>query len=214
MAEARKRQLRRTLTIAGGVIAVGLVVWFLYLKLFPVDPKVAESYRRINKGEQLVQQSSDWGGALAEFRAASALTPEDYDVWLRVGVAEEQVGNAEAAQDAWQRARGLLPSELEFLKGRAAAYLLFSLVDAADRDVQAALKIKNDDAQTWYQAASVFEARNQVNEAVDALDKASTYAQETHQDELTALARYRMGMLMQRAAIPQMTATPGATPTP
>ena len=110
------------------------------------------------------------------------------------------------------RARALLPSDSDFLKGRAAAYLLFSLVDPADKDLQAALKIKNDDAQAWYQAATVFEARGQIQDAIDALDKASTYAEETHQDELTALARYRMGMMMQRGALPQVTATPAGPP--
>lgn len=208
VAQTRKRQWRRVLTIAGAVVAVALVAWFLYQRFFPVDPKVAESYRRVGKGEQLILQDNDWRGALAEFQAASVLTPDDYNAWLRVGVAEEQLGDASAAQEAWQRGRALLPVESDFLKGRAAAYLLFDLIDLADRDIQAALKLKNDDAQAWYQAASVYEARNQVEAAVDALDKASTYAEQTHQDELTALARYRMGMLMQRAAMPQLSATP------
>ena len=43
-------------------------------------------------------------------------------------------------------------------------------------------------------------------------DKASTYALETHQDELTAIARYRMGMLMQQLNFQQP--TPQTSPTP
>ena len=214
VADKRRKRLRRTATIVGIVVVVVVLGWFLFQKLFPVDPKVAESLRRVSRGEQLVQENNDWPGALAEFQAASALTPGDYDVWLRLGVAEEQMGNAQAAKDAFDRARALLPSQADFLKGRAAAYLLFNLVDQADKDVQAALKINAEDAQAWYQAASVFEVRGQLTEAVDALDKASTYAEETHQDELTALARYRMGMLMQRAALSPETPTPAGTSTP
>ncbi len=216
VAQQRRQSVRRAVTIVAAVVAVAFVAWFLFQKLFPVDPKVAESVRRISDGEQLVRDKNDWPGALAEFQAASALTPEDYDVWLRLGVAEEQVGNTQAAQEAYDRARGLLQSELEFLKGRAGAYLIFALVDPADKDIQAALAIKNDDAQSWYQAATVFEARGQIREAVDALEKASTYAEETHQDELTALSRYRMGMMMQSMSMqqPAGTPTPVASPTP
>jgi tetratricopeptide (TPR) repeat protein len=214
VSQARSKRLRRTVMIVGGVALVAVLGWFLFQTLFPVDPKFAESMRRVGKGEQLVQENNDWPGALAEFQAAAALTPKDYDVWLRLGVAEEQVGNAQAAKVAYDRARALLPADLDFLKGRATAYLLFGLVDPADKDLQAALKIKSDDAQAWYQAATVFEARGQIQEAIDALEKASTYAEESRQDELTALARYRLGMMMQRGALPPVTETPAMTDTP
>jgi tetratricopeptide (TPR) repeat protein len=210
--QARKKRVRRTVTITVAVVVLAVAAWFLFQKLFPVDPKVAESARRVSEGEQLVQQNNDWAGAAAEFQAAAALTPGDYDVWLRLGVAEEQLGNKQPTQDAYAKARSLLPSELEFFKGRASAYLLFNLYDQADKDVQAALAIKNDDAQAWYEAASVYEGRGQINEAIDALQKSSTYAEETRQDELTALARYRMAMLMQRMNVVQGTPEPTATP--
>jgi tetratricopeptide (TPR) repeat protein len=129
-----------------------------------------------------------------------------------LAVVEEQLGNTQAAQDAFSRARALLPSELEYLKGRGSAYLLFGLIDKADKEIQAALAIKNDDAQAWYQAASVYEAKGETQKAVDALDKASTYAEQTHQDELTALARYRMGLLMQRLSLSPPTDNPAPTP--
>ncbi|MGE5602649.1 MAG: tetratricopeptide repeat protein [Nitrososphaerales archaeon] len=210
VAQARSKRVRRTLSIGLGVVVLVAAAWFLLQKLFPVDPKVAESVRRVSRGEQLVQQNNDWAGAIAEFQAAAALTPGDYDVWLRLGVAEEQLGNQQAAQDAYAKARDLLPSEGDFLKGRASAYLLFNLFDQAGKDIQAALAIKNDDAQAWYQAASVYESRGQISEAIDALQKAGAYAEKTGQDELTALSRYRMGMLMQRMNVPQ--GTPSATP--
>ncbi len=212
VAETRRRRLRRTVTIFAGVIVVALALNFLLRWLFPVDPKVQESARRVSQGEQLVQQKGDWAAARAEFDAASAVTPGEYDVWLRLGVVEEHLGNSDAAQEAFAEARTLLPSDLEFYKGRASTYLIFNLIDLADSDIRAALAIDERDAQAWYQAASVFEARGQIREAIDALDKSSTYAAESRQDELTALARYRMGMLMQRQGVPQAVETP--TPTP
>jgi tetratricopeptide (TPR) repeat protein len=214
IAQARGKRLRRAAAIAGIVVAGLVLAWFLFQKLFPVDPNVAESMRRVSAGEQLVQQNQDWAGALAEFQAAAALTPEDFDVWLRLGVAEEQVGNAAASQDAFDRARALLQSDLDFHNGRAAAYLLFGLVDPADEDIQAALKIKNDDPHAWYQAATVYEERGQLADAIAALEKVSAYAEAAKLNELTALARYRMGMLMQRGAIAPETGSPDGTATP
>lgn len=210
VAQARKQRVRRAATIAIAVLVLAAAGWFLFQKLFPVDPKVVESVRRTNQGDQMVQQDGDWAGALAQFQAAAAATPGDSEVWLRVGVAEGQLRNTQAAQDAFDKARSLLSSDLLFFRGRASVYLLYDLFDQADKDIQAALAIKNDDAQTWYEAASVYEARGQIAEAVDALEKASTYAEETRQDQLTALARFRMGMLMQRLSMPQE--TPGMTP--
>ncbi len=209
VADARRSRIRRTVAIGGGAVLLAVLAYVLVFEvLFPVDPKVKESARRVNRGDELVQDNLDWQGALAEFRAAAEATPDAYDVWLRLGVAQEQVGDEAGARASYDRARSLAGSELDFVKGRAATYLLFGLIDQADRDNQAALAIKSDDAQAWYQQASVYEARNQVQEAIAALEKASTYAEAAHQDELTALARYRMGMMMQQLGAPQVTVTP------
>jgi tetratricopeptide (TPR) repeat protein len=208
--QTRRKRFRRIATIGAIVVVVGLAVYFALRLLFPVDPKVSEAARRTNQGEQLVQQSADWPSALVEFQAATAVNPNDYDAWLRQGAVEEHLGNADAAKQVFDRARNLLPTDLDFYKERASAYLVLGLIDPAEEDIQAALKIKNDDAQAWYQLASVYEARNQIQDAIDALNKTSTYAEETHQDELTAIARYRMGMLMQQLnfSMPPETGTP------
>jgi tetratricopeptide (TPR) repeat protein len=209
----RRKRIRRIATIGIASVIVAVAAYVLIFKvLFPVDPKVAESAQRVNRGEQLVQQSNDWAGAAAEFRAAAALTPDQYDVWLRLGVAEEKLGNTQAAQDAFGRARAFLSSDEEYLVGRGSTYLLFGLTDPAGKDLQAALAMKKDDAQAWYQMASVYEARGQMQQAIDALDKASTYAEQAHQDELNALARYRMGMMMQRLSLSPPTDMAAPTP--
>lgn len=206
----RRAQLRRSAIVTAIILVVAFGLYFILNSL--VDPNVKESSRRITAGEQAVQQHGDWSAALVEFQAAAVATPNDYDAWIRVGIADEQLQNEVAAQDAFGRARALLPSELEFLKARASGYFTFSMFDPAGQDLQAALAIKNDDAQAWYMAASVYESRDQISKAIDALTKASSYAEETNQDELVALSRYRMGMLMQRQSLPQDVETP--TPTP
>ncbi len=213
--ERNRQSTMRLLLSLTAIVIVGVGLYFLLFRvLFPVDPKVQESVRRVNAGEQFVQQDGDFAAALAEFEAAAAATPDDPDVWLRVGAAREQLGNAQGAQEAFDRARSLSASDLDFHRARGAAYLAFGLIDPAEVDLQAALTLKYDDAQSWYLMANVLESRRQTAEAIDALDKASQYAAETNQSELTAMARYRMGLLMQQLQFAAPTGEPATTPTP
>jgi tetratricopeptide (TPR) repeat protein len=213
--ERNRKATRRTLLTMAAIIVIGAGLYFLLFRvLFRPDPLVQESVRRVGAGEQLVQERGDFAAALAEFEAAAAATPDDPYVWLRVGAARQQLGNAAGAEEAFSRARALSESELDFFRARGSAYLALGLIDPADGDLRAALDIKYDDAQSWYLIANVFESRGQIAEALDALDKASQYGQETNQNELTAMARYRMGMLMQQLQLSPPTAESPMTPTP
>jgi tetratricopeptide (TPR) repeat protein len=215
--ERDRQSFRRLFLSLAGVVIVSVGLYFLLFRvLFPVDPKVQESVRRVGDGEQVVQESGDFAAALVQFEGAAAATPDDPDVWLRVGAAREQLGNTEGAREAFDRARSLSASDLDFHRARGAAYLALLLVDRAGADLQQALALQYDDAQSWYLMANVFEARGQTAEAIDALDKAGRYAAETNQDELTAMARYRMGLMIQQMQLqgPPSAAETEAVPTP
>lgn len=217
-ARDRDRQSARRLILSlAAVVIVGVGLYFLLFRvLFPVDPKVQESVRRTGDGEQLVQEGGDFAAALVHFEAAAAATPDNPDAWLRVGAAREQLGNTEGAREAFDRARSLSPSEVDFHRARGAAYLALLLIDRAGEDLQQALALQYDDAQSWYLMANVLEARGQTAEAIDALDKAGQYAAETNQNELTAMARYRMGLMIQQMQLqgPPSSAETEAAPTP
>jgi tetratricopeptide (TPR) repeat protein len=173
-----------------------------------------ESVRRVSAGDQFVQQGGDFAMALSEYEAAAAATPDDPDVWLRVGATRDQLGDAQGAQEAFDRARALSASDLDFYRARGAAYLALGLVEPAEGDLRQALELKYDDAQSWYLMANIFESRRQIAEAIDALDKAGQYASETDQSELTAMSRYRMGLLMQQLQFSPSTDAAPLTPTP
>lgn len=213
--ERNRSSLRRTALTLAAVVIIGAGLYFLFFRvLFRPDPLVQEAVRRVGAGEQFVQQDGNFAAALAEFEAAAAATPGDPDVWLRVGAARQQLGDGQGAEEAFDQARTVSASDLDFLRARAAAYLALGMIDPADVDLRAALDIKYDDAQSWYLLANVFESRGQIPEALDALDKSSQYAEETNQNELTAMARYRMGMLMQQMQLAPPTVETGPPPTP
>lgn len=54
------------------------------------------------KGDVL-RERGDWGGALAAFKQAAALRPQDVDVQLRIGQAYQELGRTNEADAAFDR---------------------------------------------------------------------------------------------------------------
>jgi len=208
---------RRTLVTLGVVAVVAVGAWLLLRTLFPVDPQVQAALSAQTAGEQKIINYGDYAGALADFQAAAEHTPDDPDVWIRIGAVLEKLGDTQAAQENYDRARRLSTNEMEFHVARAGIYLGFLMYDEAYADTQAVLAAEPKHAVAWYYLASVYEGQGKLELAVDALEKTSEYASESNQSELVALARYRMAMLMQQVGLgdmrepePTVTATPGA----
>ena len=207
----KRRQMRKAGFILGGLAVLGAGLYFGLRLLFPVDPKVAEASRLTGSGERMIQGQADFRGALAEFEQAAELTPDDPEVWLRVGVVQEKIGDP-AALNAYDRARALIVEEVQFWQMRASVYLLFDMVDQADHDLQAALAARADDPLTWYQLATVNEMRGEIGAAIAALEKADQYSSASGNTEMNAFARYRRGVLIQRHGVQPQAPAP-ATPT-
>ncbi|OQA46224.1 MAG: Tetratricopeptide repeat protein [Chloroflexi bacterium ADurb.Bin325] len=210
-------RVRRTLVTLGVVAAVVVGAWLLLHTLFPVDPQVQAALAAQTAGEQKIVNYGDYAGALADFETAAQHTPDDPDMWIRVGAVQEKLGDAQAAQANYARARQLSASERAFHLARAGIYLSFLMYDEAHADVQAVLAEEPRNAVAWYYLGSVYEGQGKLELAVDALEKTSEYADESNQTELVALARYRMAMLLQQVGLgdmrepePTPTATPGA----
>lgn len=214
VADRRRRKLRRTAAILLGIAAVSTALYFILRLLFPVDPNVVAASRLMSTGDRLVQDAGDYASALAEFQQAAALTPDDFEVWIRTGVAQEKLGDAEAASQSFERARALIGDDHAFHQARASGYLLLAMPDEAERDLLQILAARPQDAMAWYQFGSVYEARGQLDLAIDALTKASDYSLAANQAELTALARTRLGMIMQRFPAQQGAGAASQTGTP
>lgn len=211
VADTRRRAWRRTTAVFAGIIVFSAAVYFALRLLFPVDPKVVEASRLLGQGDRLVQEAGDYESALVEYQQAVENTPDNVEIWLRLGAVQERLGDEAAAQASFARARGLIGTDTEFYRVRGSSYLLLAMLDEAERDLLRVFEVEPRNAMAWYLIASVYEARNDLGPAVEALSRASDYAAETQQIELIALARTRMGFLMQRLAAQQgMEAAPTA----
>ncbi len=214
VAAIRRRAWQRTIAAFAGIIVISAAVFFGLRALFPVDPKVVEASRLLDRGDRLVQEAGDYESALVEYQQAVGNTPDDAELWLRLGAVQERLGDEAASVESFAQARGLIGDETSFFYARAATYMLLAMLDEADRDLQRVFAAEPRNARAWYLAASVYESRNQIGQAIDALNKVSEYATEAQQVELIALSRTRMGFLMQRLAAQQGAEAVPTTPAP
>jgi len=207
---AQRRERTVKLAVVGiGVVAIGVTISFLLKIFFPVDPILQASVSARMNGQQKIQNQADFQGALADFQQATALTPDDPDPWLWLGATQLKLGDSATAAVSFQRARALYQDEGDFLLYRAAIYIAMPMIAEARVDLEELLVSDPENAQAYYYLASVFEMEESYMDAVNALQKASDLAEAQNNAELTALARYRMALLMQ-----QVQARSFALPTP
>ena len=209
VADRQRAFLRKALLVAGGVVVALLVFQLLYTYVFPPDPKQVAAMEKSNLADQALQQG-DVSGALAYYRQAAEILPEDTENWAWVGVLAEKLGHAAEAADAFARGEQAAQSRVAFLYTRGNAYLRLGELDKAEADGKAALEINADQAEAYFLLGGVYEARGDGPAAMDALEQAATLAEKAGNSALVVMAKYRLGMLMQSAPMMQPQATPTA----
>lgn len=208
----RLQRLRRAALTLAGTAAALVLLYFLFTRvLFPVDPALRAALDAQADGERKVAAAGDVRAALDDFRRITELLPGDPGGWLRVGCAQLRLGDAAAAAENFRRAEVLLADEVQLRLARAPICELLGLPDQAEADLRAVLAADPQNAQAYYYLANIYEGRGEFSAALEALERASDLAGASAQDELVALARFRMGMLMQQMA---GQGAFGPTPTP
>ena len=197
VAAERRRAWRRGLAMAAAVVIVGIVAALLLRRFFPVDPNVAavEAYRQ--EAEHYLQQE-DWAGAYAQYEQAARLMPTDSELMTWLGVLQEQMGDAQAAELWYDRARPLVSDDVFFYLQRAIVFLQIQRPAAGERDARAALALNDQSPQAYYVLAGAMELDERNNEAIAAYQRAAELA-DPNDPNLAAMARMRMAMLLQAA---------------
>jgi len=194
----RVRWLRNAAVIALGLAVVVAAVIFALNRLFPVDPQLRAALAKQAAGQQKIERQGDFQAALADFQDAVATKPDDADSWLWLGVTQQKLGDAAAARASFDQAQTLLGNELNLRLARAPYYLIVGQMDGAEADLLAALQQDPENPQAYYLLASVYESQGRYEEALTALERAGELADARKLPELTAMSRYRMGMLIQQ----------------
>ena len=204
----RVRRLRRWLI---GIVAAALLLAaaaLAYDRFFAPSPEEREAFQLGVQGEALVEEG-DLRAALKEFGAAIALTPDDPDPWIWLGVIHTQLGELEDAQAAFEKARSLYDSDLDFLLERGLAYVRVRDLAAASADAEQAIREYPDLGYPYYLRASVETEAGDYAAAVADLEQAAELAQANGNTQLEATARVQRAMVIQLQLYQQSPLTPG-----
>jgi tetratricopeptide (TPR) repeat protein len=212
VAADRRSRHRRLAVIAGSAALVVIAGVLIVRTLFPTDPAVTASLR-FQAAAELRLMEDDLLGALEAFTRAADSLPEEPAGWLRVGAVHEKLGRTQEAQASFTRARAVADSEATFLVERASVYLGLGMIDQAEADLDAVLRQDPENALAHFNMATVYEEQGDLQRAAGELESASALSEQQRDDELTVMARYRLGMLIQQMAI-QGPARPEASPAP
>ena len=196
--DSKRRALRTSLTVATIIVAV-LAAYFLFRLLFPVDPNLKAAMDLQSAGEMKIQTSGDFAGALADFRSATSFLPNDAETWLRLGVVQEALGDQKGRAESYKRARALTASDSDFQFTRASVYFTLGLMDKAQRDAEASVAAAPENPYGHYLLSSIYETLGQGPAALASVKRAAELAEAQEQTQLSAMARYRMAMMMQQA---------------
>ena len=196
LAQRRKRDLRRWLVKASVVIGSLLVISVVYERFIAPPPEIREAFRLSSAGEGLVERG-DLRGALVQFKEAASLNSDDVELLVWQGVVHAELGDQDAAEQYFGKARSLHETELVFLLDRARLYLRAGNLFAASIDLEQAANRYPDSGRVFYLRASVAQTRGQYGEALADLEKSSELAGAAGDIQLEATARVQLAMVTQ-----------------
>jgi len=194
-ASVAARQRRQRWRIGGaaiGLLLLGLILFVVLPWLFPATPQ-ADSLavgRAVEEG--------NLPGALATAQAEQARVPTDADIAVWVGALQQQQGNSQAAEAAWNQARQLYGSEISFLVQRGLVQLQLSDYSGTERDARTLIGMPTGGPQGYFLLGSVQEARGEYRAAMQSFEQAANLAEQANMPELVVAARTRMAYLTQQ----------------
>ncbi|MCP4538232.1 MAG: tetratricopeptide repeat protein [Chloroflexi bacterium] len=196
VAQQRQDRLRRTLTWGLVSVFLCIVAWLVYDRFVAPPIPVRQALRYSAAGEDLIGLG-DWRAALTEFEAAATVTPDDPDIWVWLGVIYAKLDELDKAQEAFDTARVLHGTEMDFLLNRSQVYLNVGDLDAAKVDLEQVIAFSPQSGTAYYLRGTVFAEQGEYAVAVDDLERAAELAQEAGDSQLEATARVQRAMVMQ-----------------
>ncbi len=208
----RRRRLVRAGAILAGTAAFMVLLYLLLFRvLFPENRSALAAFDAQHAGEMKISADGDYAGALADFRRAAELQPDDAQMWLQVGCTLLKLGDSTGAEESFSRARLLLGDDNALRLARAPVCLAIDLPEYAEADLQAMIAADPESTMAYYYLASIFEQRGEVAQAIAALQRASELAEASQDAQLQVMARYRIAILTQQLVGQSLVAP---TPTP
>jgi len=161
--------------IRGGVGIAALLCAYVVLTRFLPQPEPIILLQE--KGSRLYEEGRV-DEAIAVYKKALKLNPKEYSIYLMLGVLYEEKGVLEEASHYFEEAKNLSPKKIDFYNQRGMIYY--------------------QRAASHFLLGSCYEVQGRVKEAISEYQMVSNLDTDP---KLTAMARIKMGMLMQRSMV-------------
>ncbi len=189
-AQARKRWL-----IRGGIAAVTLLAVYIILTKIVPQPKQSVIYQE--EANRLYQEGK-LDEAIETYKKAQDLEPDDSTISLMLGMVYEDKGLLDRANDYFERAKLLSSQKIDFYNSRGMVYFQMGKLDKAVLDAKKALEMNPDSAFSHFLLGNIYEMENRIAEALTEYQIVSDLDQDP---QLTVMARFKMGMIIQRGPL-------------
>jgi tetratricopeptide (TPR) repeat protein len=196
----RKRRLLRRFAMGAALLALLVAAYML----FPRPDEVTRIRLDYTSRADTSVEAGDYADALACYQQALELAPDDPEINLMVGVMFEALDRPQDAETQYAEAARLYGATADLSSARSQKYTLLGWYDQAEADAQAAIALDDQLAMGYLALGSAYEAQGRDYEAMGALERAAELATIQEQDDLYVIVKMRLGMLMQKAAVPEI----------
>ena len=202
VAAERKRWMQRISVLAAVLAAVAIAAYLARDILFPPNP-VGDAVN----AAAIQMDAGNWPGALAAIDAGLEQVPTSTELLIWKGTLLELAGEPEEAERYFERARQAAGGLAEYYLTRGQAYIRAGAFERVIANSDELLQLDPNSAEAYFLRATGYEAMGNRIEAMLDLDKSAALAQDSGNDALYAMARYRYAILMQAMDVPSPTPT-------
>jgi len=168
-----------------------------YIVMVKVIPRPKPSVIYQGEAERLYEEGK-LDEAIEIYKKAFSLDPEDSSILLMLGMIYEDKGMLQMRNHYFEEAGLLFPKRIDFYNSRGMTYLQQGKLDKAALDAEKALEIDPNSALSHFLQGNIYEAEDKIAEAISEYQIVSDLDQDP---QLTVMARFKMGMMMQRAPL-------------
>ncbi len=194
--ERRRASSRRIIVAVVGTALLLFALALIYHFFLAPDPAVLAQLN-YEQSAQNALQSGDLNQASSDVQQSLQYAPHDPELLALQGVILEQQGKGDQARQTFLQAEQYSASREDFLMNRGQDYLLVGQYSRALADAQEIIQQNPKSANGYFLKAQANELMQNYQQAVNDYDQTFQLANEQNKAELAALARLRMGMLMQ-----------------
>ncbi len=194
--QIQKKNLKKSLTMAGIFILLSFAVIFIYQQFFAPPPEVQARIRHEQTADRLIS-AGDLDSALIEIQSALSYEPDNYELLIWQGVVFQQLGDNESSQQSFQQAKDVVASLEDYYLTKTFYEFNGGMFDLGLADAQKLVEINPESAEGYLYIGQAYEFKGAYADAYKAYETASELAEKSDNAEMITTIKVRMGMLLQ-----------------